>query len=229
MSKDYLLFLVLWSFCQDYLGWGECDESQLCRHWLFISSSSVNQHVQPETAWSWWVYCHRGRICCWFRSEILFGLGTHKCNLKRNFCIWHACPRQVWKKLLQSELSAEVDYLRETQGDECLTYPADANSTDVLGECVRLNSRDLCIDVVGFCCTSSGTLVFCWHSWTQFLCLSWFFYQLSQRFSSISEKHPNKTLKIWGAGEYKSCSWPSSKSQIWAVKHKFLRRNSMFL
>lgn len=35
MSKDYLLFLILWCFCQDCLGWGECCESQLCRLWLF--------------------------------------------------------------------------------------------------------------------------------------------------------------------------------------------------
>lgn len=68
--------------------------------------------------------CSQGRICCWFRSEILFSLGTHQGNLQRNFGVWHASPRQVWKKLLQSELSAEVDYLRETQGDGCLTYPA---------------------------------------------------------------------------------------------------------
>lgn len=166
-----------------------------------------------------------GRICCWFRSEILFSLG----NLQRNLGIWHACPRQVWKKLLQSELSAEVDYLRETQGDGCLTYPAYASGTKVLGKCVRLSSRDLCIDVSGFWCTSSGTLAVCWHCWAQFLCLSWFFYHLPQGFSSSSEKHPNKTLKTWGAGECKSCSWPSSKSQFWAVKCKFLRRKNMFL
>lgn len=92
-----------------------------------------------------------------------------------------------------------------------------------------LNSRAVCIDVVGFCCTSSGALVFCWHFWAQFRCLSWFFYQLSQGFSSSREMHPNKTSKTWGAGEYKSCSWLSSKSQMWVVMCKFLRRNNMFL
>lgn len=228
MSKDYLLFLVLWCFCQDCLGWGECCESQLCWHWLFTLSSSLNQHVHPR---SWWLYCHiasTGRTCCWFRSGILFSLDAHMGNSQRNFGIWHTCPWQIGKKLLQSELPAEVDYLGDTAGDGCLPCPACACSTKVLGKCVR-HSRGLCIDVSGSCCTSSGTLAVCWHSWAQFLCLSCFFYQLSQGFSSSSEKHPNKTLKTWGAGENKSCSWPSSKSQFWAVKCKFLRRHNMFL
>lgn len=85
--------------------------------WLFISSASASQHWGPQLV-GLLSQRFRGRICSWFRSEILLSLGTHKGNLQRSFGTWHASPGQVWKKLLQSELSAEVGYLREAQGGD---------------------------------------------------------------------------------------------------------------
>lgn len=161
--------------------------SQLCQHWLFIwSSSGTNKCFQPKAPkGSWWASCHnafRGRICSWVSSEILLGLRICKCNFQRNFCIWPVCLWQAWKKLLQSELPSEVDYLRESQGDECLTSPARARSRKVLRKWVWLpeQHRRIYIDAACVCGMSSGTLVFCWCSWVQPLCHSWFFNQLSR-------------------------------------------------
>lgn len=184
--------------------------SQLCQHWLFIwSSSGTNKCFQPKAE-------RADGLLVITLSEAGFALGSAlKSCLAWVFAsvifretsasdMW-----QAWKKNVAVWAALRGGITRGRFKGMDAWHPQHVHGVERCsgGVTAWTTQRNLywcslclwhifwypCILLVFLGTASLSQLVF---------------QPVIQGFSSSSGNHPNKTWKIWGPGEYESCSWP---------------------